>query len=181
MCVRSLPFIASGERKHLSWKKFWYISISSHPKLWQEIRRRQPSWYYQNLCMDRSYETLNVYIRQLREGELWRGGSLDRQGQGLARRGSHSIFEQPGLSVAEKGPSNVTWRSSAWCICSHSRRLKFPMGGQHGQGSCLETCLHHLGPKAARVRSSWKFQIGGGVVFLAAFFTKTKSRDGIWD
>lgn len=36
-------------------------------------------------------------------------------------------------------------------------------------------------PKATRVRSSWKFQIGGGIVFLATFFTKTKPKDGICD
>lgn len=36
-------------------------------------------------------------------------------------------------------------------------------------------------PKATRVRSSWKFQIGCGIVFLATFFTNTKSKDGICD
>lgn len=36
-------------------------------------------------------------------------------------------------------------------------------------------------PEAARVRSSREFQIEGGIVFLATFFTETKSKDGICD
>ena len=177
MCAHSLPFTARGERKLLSWKKFWYISISSHPKLWQEIRRCQPSWYYQNLCMDRSYKTLNIHMHKAAKGrDLQTGGDKVLPGETAAP------FLNSLVWVSLRGGPAMSHGEAQLDTFALVAEGQVP----HGQAACAgklpwnPACATRI-PKVTRVRSSWKFQIGDGIVFLAAFFTKTKSKDGICD
>lgn len=73
----------------------------------------------------------------------------------------------------EGWPGNVTWRSSVWHICSHSRKSGSP---QPGSMEAALKCLNHWIPKATKARSSWKFPMADGTVFLSAFSLNQNQR-----
>lgn len=65
----SSPFTID-DWKYLCCTKFRYINLFSHPKWWQERRRCRPSCWYQNLCMDKTSETVWCVEMKAAEG-LW--------------------------------------------------------------------------------------------------------------
>lgn len=97
------------------------------------------------------------------------GRDLQTGGDKVLPGGSCSIFEQPGLGVAEGWPSNVTWGSSTWHSCSPSRGLEFP------------TCLRLSAPRSHKgekllENSNWRWHSIFGHVF---HWNKTK-RWNLW-
>lgn len=183
MFACNLPLPARSEGKPLSWKKFRYISISSHLNYDQKIlilpgTTKNCTWTEGMRPLMCVYIYIHSYI-YIKGSQ--RKGSPGRWAQGLARRGSCFIFEQPRLSIAEVWPNNVIWRSSAWHICFHSKRSCSPRAGSRGREAALKPCLHLSGAKSHKGEKfpeilNWRWHGGFGLPFSQ----KQNQRWNLW-